>query len=231
MRRDWLRRSVGCVKRTTSCVLWCVSRTLRTRATRTAAAAVLVCLLCENPSFGHTLNVYATVEGNTIRGEVYFRGRVPARQAKVVVSDPQDEKLGETTTDDKGMFTYETRFRCDHRLVAKTSEGHAAECVIAAAELPDDLPLRDGTSGNAPPVTAANPPQPSADAPDNAQLEKLIEQAVARQVAPLQRELREYRDRTRLTDVVGGIGYILGITGMLFYLLGVRKKGRAGDEP
>jgi len=156
---------------------------------------------------------------------------VPARQAKVEALDPQGQKLGDTTTDDQGAFTYEARFCCDHRLVAKTSEGHAAECMVTAAELPRDLPTRDGVPANAPPVAAANPPQPSADAPDDARLKKLIEQAVARQVAPLQRELREYRDRTRFTDVVGGIGYILGITGILFYLLGVRKKGRTGNGP
>ncbi len=206
MGRNWLQgeQSVGCVQRTTSNVLWCVARTLQ-------AFAVLFCLLCETASFAHSLHVHATVKGNTIRGEVYSPGRVPARQARVVVSDPQDEKLGETTTDDKGVFTYQAQFRCDHRLMASTGEGHAAECVVTAAELPDDLPTRDGTS--------------SAASVDD-QLK-----AVARQVASLQREFREHRDRTRLTDVVGGIGYILGITGMLFYLLGVRKKGRTGNEP
>ena len=28
----------------------------------------------------------------------------------------------------------------------------------------------------------------------------------------------------RLQDIVGGVGYILGITGMLFYFLGIRRK-------
>ena len=49
-------------------------------------------------------------------------------------------------------------------------------------------------------------------------------EAVARQVAALRSDLEKYKNEIRLRDVLGGIGYILGIMGTAFYFLGVRRK-------
>ncbi len=65
------------------------------------------------------------------------------------------------------------------------------------------------------------------------QWQELIEQAVRRQVQPLARKIEQLEDRLRWSDVLGGIGYIVGLTGMGFYLLGIRKNGRpsSGANP
>jgi len=199
----------------------------------TAAVAVLAWLACGSDAFGHMLYVFAQVEGKTIRGEVYFRGRVPARGAKVEVLDPQGGKLGQATTDEKGAFTYTVRFRCDHRLVADTGGGHAAAYLVEAAELPDDLPPRPGGPGAAAShqhrAAAPDSPRASPNTPDDARLKEIIEAAVGRQIAPLRRELQRREDRLRITDLLGGIGYIVGITGLLFYFMAVRRQAR-GDK-
>jgi nickel transport protein len=39
----------------------------------------------------------------------------------------------------------------------------------------------------------------------------------------LHEELRAYEDRTRLRDLLGGVGYILGVAGIAFYLLACRR--------
>jgi len=62
---------------------------------------------------------------------------------------------------------------------------------------------------------------------------------LAAQVAALQGQLAELRiaqdrheNKVRLHDVLGGIGYILGLMGLAFYFLGVRRKGKAeGRKP
>ena len=48
------------------------------------------------------------------------------------------------------------------------------------------------------------------------------------EIVELRREFADYRNSTRLRDVLGGIGYILGLAGLAFYFLGVRRKERAG---
>lgn len=57
-----------------------------------------------------------------------------------------------------------------------------------------------------------------------------IEEAVHRQLQPLARKIEHMEDRIRWSDVLGGIGYIIGLTGMGFYLLGMRKDGPASVQ-
>ena len=41
---------------------------------------------------------------------------------------------------------------------------------------------------------------------------------------PLRRELQEWRNQERLRDILGGIGYLLGMCGIAFYFLGTRRR-------
>jgi len=130
-----------------------------------AFASLLVWLVLAGPAMAHKLTVFAAVQGTKISGEAYFRGGAPVRKATVAVLGPKGEKLGETTTDEEGKFTFVPRVRCDHRLVASAGEGHAAEFTVAADELPRGLPAPENAaladkhppSGSSP---RAAPPEP-----------------------------------------------------------------------
>ena len=88
------------------------------------------------------MEVFATVEGKTIQGKANFHDGTPARNADVTAFDASGDKIGRTKTDDQGKFTLEARFRCDHRLLVDTNDGHGAEYTILAKSLPADLPPR-----------------------------------------------------------------------------------------
>ncbi len=140
------------------------------RRFRIAVASVLIWLLPAGPAMAHKLTVFAAVQGKKVTGEVYFRGGAPARNARVGVLGPADEKLGETTTDEDGHFAFVPRVRCDHRLVVTAGEGHAAEFTVAADELPRGLPAAPAGTETAvapgasrtgvPPVRAPSPGSP-----------------------------------------------------------------------
>jgi len=53
-----------------------------------------------------------------------------------------------------------------------------------------------------------------------------IEQAVARQVRPLREALAQAQGRTQLRDILGGIGYILGIAGIGIWWSARRRRRR-----
>jgi nickel transport protein len=53
-------------------------------------------------------------------------------------------------------------------------------------------------------------------------LEAAIERAVARQVRPLREEVAAARDAARLQDILGGIGYLFGLTGLALWWRGRR---------
>lgn len=44
------------------------------------------------------------------------------------------------------------------------------------------------------------------------------------QIEQLEAKLTAHDERIRLTDIIGGIGYIVGITGVVYYYLGTQRK-------
>ena len=61
-----------------------------------------------------------------------------------------------------------------------------------------------------------------------ATIEAIIEAAVARHVGPLRQQIAAYEDKIRWHDVLGGIGYIVGMTGLACYFLARRDRARRG---
>jgi len=212
------------------------SGTLR-RMTLPAALVLAMLPACE--AAAHQLNVFATVEGTTIRGEAYYRGKVPACQAKVEVFDPAGTRLGQSVTDDQGRFTFQAKVRCDHRLVVDGGQGHSSEFTVQAAELPASLPAAASgpgsvtpspAEGNATtPAAAAMPGVSSPAASGTATASPTPDlTALQAQIGQLRRELDAWQHQTQFRDILGGIGFILGLAGIAFYFLGVRRQERAG---
>ena len=48
------------------------------------------------------------------------------------------------------------------------------------------------------------------------------------QIEQLEAKLIAHDERARVTDIVGGIGYIVGITGVAYYYLGARRAKVSG---
>ena len=192
----------------------------------------------------HKLVVFATVNGKTLEGEAYFHGGAAVHNAKVTIVGPQERVLGETTTDDEGLFTFDVVWRCEHTLIVDAGEGHDGRYAVPIDELPDDLPLPNGQgsptaeAGNAEPPPVEEPdlgstPEPSLQGPalpsDAEDLGAQIK-ALSKQIAGMRKDLDRYRNQRGLQDVLGGIGYILGIMGLVFYFLGVRRKEKSRSD-
>lgn len=183
-----------------------------------------------SPAAAHSLHLFAEGDGTVIRGKAYFRGGSPARDAQVTAFDPDGRKLFETRTDNEGAFAVEAPYRCDYQLRVATADGHGAEFRLAAEELSSELP---------PPGPADDPATPkerpeampldsvSAKPPHHAVHDTLTDEfrAMRAQLSALRQEMAEYQQRTRFRDVVGGIGYILGLAGIAFYTA-ARRAGK-----
>lgn len=57
------------------------------------------------------------------------------------------------------------------------------------------------------------------------QLQSIVRSAVAQQVKPLQKELRAYKEKVMLRDIVGGLGFIFGLFGVAAWMASKRKVG------
>jgi nickel transport protein len=171
----------------------------------------------------HKVSIFATAQGNVIEGECYFSGGGQPEGATLQVLGPDGGKIGETTTDSNGQFRFVIKSAVDHTFVLDTGDGHKAEFTVTAAEI-------GGAKGAAPPVSspeAVSEEMPAAQAPVPDDLDRRISGAVAKAVQPLRRQIDAYQSRATLHDILGGIGYIVGVMGLLFFLLG-RKRPNAG---
>ena len=195
-----------------------------------------VCLLLAigaftTPALAHRVLVFAYTEGDTIHTESKFIPNTPMRQGKILVLDQKTGKVLLTgQTDDQGKFSFKipteaAAQKLDLMIVAEAAMGHRGEWLLKA-----DSYLAGATPGKtaAPaPAAATAPAAPGTKAAtvDRQMLEEAVSQALERQLAPIKEMLTDLTiHRTSLSDIIGGIGYILGLFGLGAYFLSKRKE-------
>ena len=156
-------------------------------------------LIFSSQVFAHKLNVFAFVEGNKINVEGYFSDGILAKHAKVSVTDQTGNLLQLGQADAKGLYQFEASNPADMLIKIDAGLGHIASYEMKRGEV------------------AAKPRTLSSDSTmisSNAD----VEQAVANAIKPLAREISELKNKTRMSDIVGGIGIIVGLLGLYAYL-------------
>lgn len=126
-------------------------RSMRVRRYGTVLLAVgavlLMIVLLPWPAEAHKVHLFAVPEGAEIAGSAYFSGGGPAAGASVRVYGPDGGLLAQLETDAEGRFRFTAARRQDHRFVLQSADGHRAEFVVFADELPLGLAGRGGGSG------------------------------------------------------------------------------------
>jgi nickel transport protein len=211
---------------------------------------ILLCsLLLPLSATAHKLRIFAWSEGDVIHGETAFSGKRKPKNAEVTVFNAADKKVLLTTaTDTKGRFSFvlpeqAVRERLDLLLVVNSGEGHRGEWPLPASEYLAGSGDSQDAADEVPVIAnekAVNPePLPHTAAVavsmDEEQLRQIIASELTRtldreldkKLAPLKQLVAENSDKEPgLQDVLGGIGYIMGIAGLLAWLQS-RKKMRA----
>jgi nickel transport protein len=185
------------------------------------ALGLLLLSVVASTAYAHKVNVFAYVEGDQVYIQGYFSDGSKAKNSDVTVYASDGQELTKGQTDEDGAFTFPTQGQQQAlRVVLNAGMGHQAAY---------DIPM-DEMAGATTAVTAAPPPSqdpaPRADEPraggDSAApaqiSEAAIRKAVAEGVLPLAREISELKERRGFSDIVGGIGFIVGVLGMLAYL-------------
>jgi len=192
---------------------------------------VLVLLfLCPAPAFAHTLNFFIeSIEGATIHGRAYFPNDVPAQHSDVIARDASGRELGRTTTDDQGKFTLAAREHVDLYLTVVTPDGHVCTHPIHASDLPESLPMNAPTTTSdvkVVPSPTDHTAVPAAAAGKESELATIENRLVelTTQFKLLRRQVADSDERLRLRDILGGVGFILGISGVAFYMKARRRQ-------
>ncbi|MFH1007569.1 MAG: hypothetical protein V1800_08720 [Candidatus Latescibacterota bacterium] len=189
-----------------------------------APVALALLLLWSGPAMAHKVNLFAYVEGDSVFTESYFGDGRKAVGAQVVVYDRSDAPLLEGRTDRDGLFAFKIPRIADLKIVLQTDMGHRNEYSMPQSELGGaGVTLGTGlTEGG----TSATGEDEWVTPGNTDQLAEKIDRVMAQRLAPISaavRIIRMDRDRTDFRNVIGGIGYIVGIAGVLM-MLRSRKK-------
>ena len=189
-------------------------------------------LLVSLPAQAHKLKVFATAEGDRIEGEAYFVGGAKAAGARIVIADAEGRELSRLMPDAEGHFSYQVSRRMDYQVIADSQDGHQARWTIRAEELAAALPPAEGAEQNPAASEPAIPlpsekPDVETDGLAPAAVVALVEGSVARQIRPLREEIEAYGEQVRLRDILGGIGYIVGIAGLGLWWRSRQQAGKS----
>ena len=171
--------------------------------------------------FCHRVDIFCWVEGDQIKCEAKFTPGGPVKSGEIVVYSQQTgKKLLTRKTDQEGKASFKIpdmaiKKRWDLKVVCNAEMGHKNFWVVRADELPSIKPgVSSGKKGSSAKETVA----------DREELIKTFSQILSKQLAPVKKDIAELKEkRISLQDVLGGLGYILGLVGVAFYLTGKKN--------
>ena len=183
----------------------------------------LVLLAAPLPAFAHKVIAGVFPAGTSIEGELGFSNGEMAANTEVVVSGPDGAELGRIVTDADGFFTFVPVEPVAHTFYADLGAGHVAEVTMSDPDVAAILGL--GAREAAAPTPTEGEPQPAAaTVAALTEVERqVIAEAVRDEIRPLRREIAAYKEHNNLQTILGGIGYIVGLFGLGFYLAARRK--------
>jgi len=194
----------------------------------------------------HKVNIFAWVDGDMIHTQSKIGGGKRVKNSNVIVYNLNGKKLLEGETDDNGEFSFKIPSGSEKglRIVLTASMGHAAEWTIPA----DEMEKAAGVSNNLPSSEAADTVQvksmPSIGTEDRVQtapyssglqstgtkdcnyqsIQDMIDHSLDKKLAPVMDMLIKALDpQPTLRDIIGGIGYIVGLVGLSLYFMNRSK--------
>ena len=183
----------------------------------------------------HNVTVFAWVSGDTVFVESRFSGGRKPVGAPLEVYDSADNLLLKGVTDDQGTFSFPAPRKTEMKIVLHAGMGHKAQWTIPVEEFKDLPPGEKGStkghrganhthvnaeratdSGSEMAAQRKSTAQPTASADD---IQLAIETALDKKLQPVLDRLAASRQPgADLRDIIGGIGYIIGLMGLVAYL-------------
>ena len=86
-------------------------------------------------AWGHGVNIFAWLEGDTVYVESKFKGGKRVRAGSIVVMDMQGHELLSGITNENGEFSFKIPRREDLKIALTAGAGHRAEWTLAASDM------------------------------------------------------------------------------------------------
>ncbi|BBU57030.1 hypothetical protein KU6B_32950 [Mameliella alba] len=182
-------------------------------------ALLLTLLALPVPALAHKVIAAVFPSGSAIEGEIGFSNGDMATDQPVEVYGPDGTLLGETVTDADGFFIYTPTEPVAHTFRSDLGAGHLANVTMPAEEVARILGVAAPEPAAPAPTTAPAAPGVALSDADRTEIARIVRD----EMRPLRREIAAYREKNDLQTILGGMGYILGLFGLGFYIAARRQ--------
>jgi nickel transport protein len=186
-------------------------------------------LITAASAWAHGLTVFAWVEAGRVMVESKFSGGKRPVDATVRVLDLDGRELLSGKTDHQGRWAFDPPQKTALKIVLEAGLGHRGEWILRAEDmgaLPEVV--------EAPATTPQTRPAPQAIETATADLDARLKAVVLEALEPVNARLARLEEAPQgpnLRDILGGLGYILGLVGVGAYLQARRIRDGAGIAP
>ena len=200
---------------------------MRNRLLILLMAAVLLPSLWPKPALAHKVSLFAYHSDGRVFTESYFTDGTPCRNARITAKEDGGRIIAEGVTDGDGFFSFPWEDGEKLRISLNAGDGHGDEFTLEGDK-------RKGGSGEGP-ANPADPVPGEKTVPGAAG--SLDEEAVGRiiegKIAPLRESVDRIRrrlERPTLERVVGGLGWIVGLTGAYLWGISTGRRDRKKEQ-
>lgn len=198
--------------------------------TKSTLIGLVLLILVSSNALAHKVNVFAYAENGMVHTESYFSDGKKVVDSTVEVFDAKNNKLLLTgKTDKNGEFSFKIPQATGLRIVLTASMGHKNEYLLSEGEVRDAMGIAK-LPEKSPPERVET--EKMEELPETVtqvygeRWEALMEQVVEKKTAPIMRKLlkiEEQMQKPSLQDIIGGLGYIVGLMGIGIYFRYKRK--------
>ena len=208
---------------------------IQQRKTAFCCLSVLCIWILSSPALAHKIRIFAYADGEVIVGEAAFSGGRAVKNAEIIVQDALNSQVLLTRhTDAQGAFRFSIpdkarQARLNLRIIVNAGAGHRSDWLLKAGEYleggKDTLPAdtRQQSPVSAEENRGAN--FSLEERKEEGELEeqeerirRIVEEVMDKKLGPVKQMLAENASREPgLRDILGGIGYLLGLAGIIAY--------------
>jgi len=188
---------------------------------------IIIIALSAFDAHAHRVTIFAWVDGDTIHTQSKFSGGKRVNNGEINVFDPDGNLLLKGNTDEKGEFSFKVPKKTSLKIKLIAGMGHQNEWIVPVEEIEpleqDRLVLSDQ------PVDSNKVLETKTKASTETgltreELEQVVEQTLEKKISPVMQMLSDLSDpKPRISDIFGGIGYIIGLVGIGAYFKNRKK--------
>ncbi|MEC4675473.1 MAG: hypothetical protein VST72_00935 [Nitrospirota bacterium] len=194
----------------------------------------------QSTASAHKVSIYAYAEAGEVFAEGYFVDGSKAKNSRIEVFDAgSGKKLLEVKTDKKGEASFKIPEVAPLKLVITASMGHKNDYTISENEVREAMGIskvevRSQESEDRERITERGPqiPETTGAVPathqglSSSEIEAIVDRTLEKKLRPIKNillQIQESSSRPGISEILGGIGYILGLMGIVMYFKSRRR--------